>query len=86
MSKSIYEVAIKTLDNMFDSWDRGVHLQSIEFIEETLEQAQKQEKLLELYKKLSKYVSEQVYAHELPEITNLKIKIKELEKWQKKSF
>ena len=32
----------------------------------------KQEKLLELYKELSKYVDEQTYAHELPEITRLK--------------
>ena len=40
----------------------------------------KQEKLLELYKELSNYVCEQCYAHKLPEITRLKIIIKELEK------
>lgn len=40
----------------------------------------KQEKLLALYKELSNYVDEQTYAHELPEIINLKIKIEELEK------
>ena len=41
--------------------------------------AQKKEKLLELYKELSNYVCEQCYAHKLPEITRLKIIIKELE-------
>lgn len=39
----------------------------------------KQEKLLSLYKELSNYVCEQCYAHKLPEITRLKILIKELE-------
>ncbi len=39
----------------------------------------KQEKLLELYKELSNYVCEQCYAHKLPEITRLKIIIKEKE-------
>ena len=40
---------------------------------------EKQEKLLELYKELANYVDEQTYAHELPEITRLKIIIKEIE-------
>lgn len=44
-----------------------------------LERLKKIEKLLELYKELSNYVDEQTYAHELPEITQLKILIKELE-------
>ena len=39
----------------------------------------KQEKLLELYKELAHYVSEQVYAHDTPKITRLKTLIKELE-------
>jgi sulfur relay (sulfurtransferase) DsrF/TusC family protein len=39
----------------------------------------KQEKLLSLYKELSNYVDEDSYAHKLPEITRLKILIKELE-------
>ncbi len=55
-------------------------LEDIELVEQALQQAQKQEKLLELYKDLSNYVDEQTYAHELPEITRLKIIIKELEK------
>jgi len=44
-----------------------------------LEQAQKQEKLLELYKDLSNYVCEECYSYKLPEITRLKIIIKDLE-------
>ncbi len=47
-----------------------------------LKQAQKQEKLLELYKQLSNYVDERYLAHESPEITRLKIIIKELENEQ----
>lgn len=43
------------------------------------DKAKKQEKLLKLYKELSNYVCEQCYAHKLPEITRLKIIIKELE-------
>lgn len=40
----------------------------------------RQERLLELYKELSNYVSEQMFAHELHKITRLKILIEELEK------
>ena len=48
-------------------------------LESPPKQAQKQEKLLELYKELSNYVDERYLAHESPEITRLKIIIKELE-------
>lgn len=60
-----------TLDEQEESYLKNV--------KQALEQAQKQERLLELYKELSNYVCEQYYAHKLPEITRLKILIKELE-------
>ncbi|MEM3713515.1 MAG: hypothetical protein QXM38_04685 [Candidatus Aenigmatarchaeota archaeon] len=66
MSKSIYEVASRRIDDMFDSWDKGIHQDSIEIIEEALEQAQKQEKLLELYKQLN-IIYEKLYTMDLPE-------------------
>ena len=87
MSKSIYEVASRKIDDMFDSWDRGVHQDSIEIIEEALEQAQKQEKLLELYRELTTVKDELISIAwfesrrlELEEIeTDLEKQIKELE-------
>lgn len=43
-----------------------------------INQQEKRDELLKLYKELSNYVDEQTYAHELPKIAQLKIKIKEL--------
>ena len=52
MSKSIYDEALEKIDVEFDAWDRAEHLELFEIVEQALEQAQKQEKLLELYKQL----------------------------------
>lgn len=86
MSKSIYEEALEDLSILVKqankrklSNDIVVNRWSLERIEKVINQAQKQEKLLSLYKELSNYVCEQCYAHKLPEITRLKILIKELE-------
>lgn len=57
-------------------WDKAL----IPELKKRFEEFEKKEKLLELYKDLSNYVCEQCYAHELLEITRLKIIIKELEK------
>jgi hypothetical protein len=77
MSKSIYEEAIgqllKIQGRLSTNYDKFLE------VKQALEQAQKQEKLLSLYKELSNYVCEQCYAHKLPEITRLKILIEELE-------
>ncbi|MDD2261936.1 MAG: hypothetical protein PHC31_05515 [Clostridia bacterium] len=47
--------------------------------ESEMSKVEKALKLGKLYKELSNYVDEQTYAHKLPEITTLKIKIKVLE-------
>lgn len=77
MSKSIYEEAIgqllKIQGRLSTNFDKFVE------VKQALEQAQKQAKLLELYKELSNYVCEECNAHKLPEITRLKILIKEKE-------
>ena len=81
MRKSIYEELLEIIDrNIFELPMGFAVLYEIRIkIEQAFKQAQKQEKLLELYKDLSNYVCEQCYAHELPEITRLKIIIKEIE-------
>ena len=80
MSKSIYDEALEKINVEFDAWDRAEHLELFELVEQALKQAEKQEKLLELYKDLSNYVCEECYSYKLPEITRLIILIKELEK------
>ena len=79
MSKSIYDEALEKINVEFDAWDRAEHLELFELVEQALKQAEKQEKLLELYKDLSNYVCEECYSYKLPEITRLKIIIKEIE-------
>lgn len=82
MKKSIYEEALLKLREIAEKLTRKQWIEltnTIELIRSNLQQAQKQEKLLEHYKELSKYVDKQTYSHKLPEITRLKILIKELE-------
>lgn len=50
MSKSIYEEVLEKINIEFDAWERSEKIEVIEMIEKALLQAQKQEKLLELYK------------------------------------
>lgn len=88
MSKTIIEQAQKSvkwlrdyiLDVFYNESILSDHIQrsteDLDIIKMALEQAQKQEKLLELYKELSHYVD---YIGNFSEITELKIKIKELE-------
>lgn len=88
MSKSIYEEAQKNvkwlrdyiLDVFYNERILSDHIQrsteDLDIIKITLEKAQKQEKLLTLYKELSHYVD---YIGNWDKITQLKIKIKELE-------
>lgn len=82
MSKSIYDEALLDLrmnDSMRVAGQHVLTREQYSNVFKVLEQAQKQEKLLKLYKELSNYVDETTYAHKLPEITTLKIKIKVLE-------
>jgi len=83
MSKSIYEEVIERMDVEFDAWDRAERFELFELIEQALEQAQNQEKLLELHKRLIN-LYEKLYDTELShyyeiEIIKLKYQIKELE-------
>lgn len=50
MSKSIYDEALKRMSVEFDAWDRAERFELFGLLEQALEQAQKQEKLLDLYK------------------------------------
>ena len=50
MCKSIYEEVLEKIDVEFDAWDQAEHLELLQLVEHALEKAQKQEKLLELYK------------------------------------
>ena len=87
MSKSIHEEALLGLrmnDSMRVAGQHVLTRNQYSNVFKALEQAQKQEKLLSLYKELSNYVCEQCYAHKLPEITRLKILIKELENERRK--
>ena len=52
MSKSIYEEAFEKIDVGFGGWDRAYRL---EFVKSALKQAQKQERLLKLYREKDKY-------------------------------
>lgn len=78
-SKDIFELTLTLFQakGIFDK-DKGVSAHKRILIEE-FNYFEKALKLGKLYKELSNYVDEQTYAHELPEITQLKIKIKELE-------
>ena len=89
MYKSIYEEALEKIDVEFDSWDRAEHLELLQLVEHALEKAQKQEKLLELYKNLHNLykkldnmelslLSLNSNYYEI-EITKIKYQIKELE-------
>ena len=51
--KSIYEEALEKIKVSLDAWDYAENLELLELVEHALEQAQKQEKLLRLYKDLS---------------------------------
>lgn len=53
MIRSIYEEVLEKIDVEFDAWDRAEHLELFELVEQALEQAQKQEKLIELYKEIN---------------------------------
>ena len=53
MSKSIYEIASRRIHDMFDSWDRGVYQDSVEIIEEALQQANKSKRIIRHYKDLA---------------------------------
>lgn len=83
--KTIYDEALDILvDSFTDPQDEEddsymLNRRQMNKISKAIRTAQKQEKLLKLYKELSNYVDEQTYAHKLPEITTLKIKINELE-------
>ena len=85
MSKSIYDEALDILLNSLqDPQDEDndcymLDTKQLNKVCRALKQAQKQEKLLELYRDLSNYVCEECYSYKLPEITRLKIIIKELE-------
>jgi len=57
MSKSIYEEVLEKIDVEFDAWDRAEHLELLQLVEHALEKAQKQEKLLELYREKDKYTT-----------------------------
>ena len=82
MNKSIYEEAFEKIDVGFGGWDRAARL---DFVKHALKQAQKQEKLLELYR----YLNENTISYDLSydeedEITSkideIEKQIKELEK------
>ena len=46
MSKSIYEEVLERMSVEFDAWDRAERFELFELIEQALEQAQKQDKVL----------------------------------------
>lgn len=73
MSRSIYEEALEIIDLGFDTWDRAKRL---EFVKHALEQAQKQEQLLELYKKIYNGITDY---HDYDELSELQKQIKEIE-------
>lgn len=52
MSKSIYEKALEKIDVEFDSWERAEYFELLELVEQALEQAQKQEKVLNKIKEI----------------------------------
>ncbi len=82
MRKSIYEEALEKIDAEFDSWDRAEYLELLQLVEQALEQAQKQEKLLKLYREKDKY-TEAVYSLPIVELNryrNIVKLIRELEK------
>lgn len=88
-NKDIFELTLTLFQakGVFDK-DKGVSAHKRILIEE-FSYFEKALKLGKLYKELSNYVDEQTYAHELPEITQLKIKIKELEnekRWLYKTY
>ena len=76
MIKSIYEEVLENIDVEFDAWDRAEHLELVELVEHALEHAQKQEKLLELYKKLYNGCTDY---HDYDELKEIQKQIKELE-------
>ena len=95
MSKSIYEEALDLIENIDRNlpytWLMG--RDNLMKIKHTVEQAQKQERLLELYKKLNN-IYEKLYTMELSELSlnskyyeieiiKLKQQIKELENNEK---
>ena len=82
MNKSIYEEAIEKISVGFGGWDRAERL---EFVKHALKQAQKQEKLLELYIDLANTleVIDNAYGYEIFEFSEIKYicnKIKEIRK------
>jgi len=95
MSKSIYEETLEIIDrNIFELPEGFAVLYEIrKKIEQAIKQAQKQEKLLELYKRLNN-LYEKLYSMELSELSlnsnyykieiiKLKQQIKELENNEK---
>lgn len=74
MSKNIFDEALESFTDIETDVVDVLEMQNYDWwvIKRSLELGQ-------LYKELSNYIDEQTYAHKLPEITQLKIKIKELE-------
>lgn len=70
MRKSIYEETLEKIDVEFDAWDKSEHLELFELVEYALRQAEKQERLLGLYRELIT----------LKAASDLEKQIKELEK------
>lgn len=88
--KSIYDEALKEISEQKEAW--GVRIRSIvptqlDMISRAIEQAQKQEQLLELYKELVKEIKNYIlgnindidYSNTVLKVNNLDKQIKELE-------
>lgn len=83
MRKSIYEEALEKIDVEFDAWDRAEHLELFELVEQALDQAQKQEKLLNQIKEIIDRYEDSYISSMLTESKRyyeIKELIKELEK------
>lgn len=84
MIKSIYEEVLKRMNVEFDAWDRAERFGLFELIEQALEKAQNQEKLLELYRCLDENANDyDLHYDKVDEIHNkideIEERIKELE-------
>lgn len=69
-SKSIYKEALEKIDVEFDAWDIAEHFELLELVEQALQQAEKQGKLLKLYEKLAEHRLTVIY-YLLEEISDL---------------
>ena len=75
MSENIFERALEIIDVEFDAWERVEYLELFELVEHALKQAQRQEKLLELYKRLVCDWDDLSYI----EVVDIEKKMKEIE-------